>query len=373
MPHPNAAPAFDALRDVIARFDLPGGLIDVSRFGSGHINDTFVAEFESPGKRVRCIVQRVNRSVFQDVPRLMENIVRVTAHLASKNTDGQSRCSPSPLPSREGLPYWQGADGDFWRVYPFVEGGISHEMVENPHQAFEAARAFGSFQKALADLPGGRLHETIPHFHDTPKRFEALREAADLDLAGRKSGVLAELGFAWQREPDVSRLLELARAGAIPERVTHNDTKLNNVMLDQATGEAICVVDLDTVMPGLSLYDFGDLVRSAANTAAEDETDLSKVDVSLPVFEALVEGYVAGIGDILTDAEWEHLVFAAKLMSYEVGIRFLTDHLQGDVYFKIGHPGHNLERARNQLHLVSRIEAAEEALAAVVRRCRDKC
>ena len=230
--------------------------------------------------------------------------------------------------------------GNFWRVYLFVEGARTYDAVENPRQAFEAVRAFGLFQQALVDLPGERLHETIPHFHDTPKRFEALRLAAVADVAGRKKEVLAELDFAFQRETEAGRLLERVRLGEIPERITHNDTKLNNVMLDDQTGDGICVIDLDTVMPGLSLYDFGDLVRFGTNTAAEDE--------------------------------WDNLVFAGKLMTYEVGIRFLTDYLQGDQYFKIKHPAHNLDRARNQLALVARIETAHNDLSAIVSKFKNK-
>ena len=370
MANRSVIPSPDELRGILARFSLPGTLLTAERFGSGHINDTFVATYDQAGTRVRYILQRVNRHVFKNVPELMGNIIRVTTHIESKNSPSDSRRAPSLHKALDGLPYHQTPDGDFWRVCRFVEGARTYDVVEHPRQAYEAARAFGRFQQALADLPGGRLHETIPHFHDTPQRLENLRKAAEEDVEGRKHEVLAELEFAFSREPEVSRLLDLMAAGEIPERVTHNDTKLNNVMLDEKTGEGICVIDLDTVMPGLSLYDFGDLVRFAANTATEDEADLTKVDVSLPIFEAIVEGYIAGAGDILTDAEWDNLVFACKLMTYEVGIRFLTDYLQGDIYFQTHHPGHNLERARNQLRLVDRIEAADGALQAIVRRCR---
>ena len=366
----SAAPSPDDLAEILARFSLPGELLGIERFGSGHINDTYLVICDQAGSRARFILQRVNHHVFKNVPELMENIVRVTTHIESKNPPGESRSALRWSMTHEGLPYHQTQNGDFWRVCRFVEGARTYDAVEHPRQAYEAARAFGRFQHALADLSGGRLHETIPHFHDTRRRLENLRRAAEEDIVGRKHEVFAELEFSFERESEVSRLIDLMAAGEIPERVTHNDTKLNNVMLDDQTGEGICVIDLDTVMPGLSLYDFGDLVRFAANTAAEDETDLTKVDVSLPIFEAIVEGYVAGAGDILTDAEWDHLVFACKLMTYEVGIRFLTDYLQGDVYFKTQRPGHNLDRARNQLCLAARIEAADEALQAIVRRCR---
>jgi aminoglycoside phosphotransferase (APT) family kinase protein len=370
MANRSVTPSLEDFRKVVAPFSLPGILLDGERYGSGHINDTFVANYDQAGTRVRYILQRVNHHIFKNVPELMENIIRVTSHVESKNSANDSRRALTLRKTVDGLPYHQTPEGDFWRVYLFVEGARTYDAVEHPRQAYEAARAFGLFQQALADLPGGRLHETIPHFHDTPKRFENLRKAAEEDVAGRKHEVLAELEFAFKREPEVSRLLDLVAKGEIPERVTHNDTKLNNVMLDDKTGEGICVIDLDTVMPGLSLYDFGDLVRFGTNTAAEDETDPAKIDVSLPVFEAIVEGYVAGAGNILTDAEWDNRVFAGTLMTYEVGIRFLTDYLQGDIYFKIKHPGHNLERARNQLRLVDRIEAADEALQAIVRKYR---
>jgi Ser/Thr protein kinase RdoA (MazF antagonist) len=370
MANRSLTPSHDEMRDLAAHFPLHGTLLDAQRYGSGHINDTFVVTFDQAGMVVRYIFQRVNHTIFKNVPQLMENISRVTSHVAAKAAGQDNRRALTLVPTREGAAFHKTSEGDFWRVYLFVENARTYDAVENPRQAFEAARAFGLFQQALADLPGERLHETIPHFHDTPKRFAALRKAAEEDVAGRKREVLAELEFAFQREPEVSRLLDLVRAGEIPERVTHNDTKLNNVMLDDKTGEGICVIDLDTVMPGLSLYDFGDLVRFGANMAAEDETDPAKIDVSLPVFEAIVKGYVAGAGDILTAAEWDNLVFAGKLMTYEVGIRFLTDYLQGDIYFKTKHPGHNLDRARNQLRLVDRMEVAANAMEEIVSRNR---
>jgi Ser/Thr protein kinase RdoA (MazF antagonist) len=370
MVNPSVAHAPNDLREILARFSLPGSLLYAERFGSGHINDTYVASYDQAGTRGRYILQRVNHEVFKNVPELMENISRVTAHIESKIPANEIRRVPSLHLTVDGLPFHQTPQGDFWRVYRYVEGARTYDAVEDPRQAYEAARMFGQFQQSLADLPGGRLHETIPHFHDTPRRLQNLRRAAEQDVAGRRREVIAELDFALMREGEASRLIDLVAQGEIPERVTHNDTKLSNVMLDEQTGEGVCVIDLDTVMPGLSLYDFGDLVRFAANTAAEDETDLEKIDVSLKIFEAIVEGYVAGAGNILTDAEWDHLVFAAKLMTYEVGIRFLTDYLEGDMYFKTRHPKHNLERARNQMRLVDRIEAANGALQAIVRRCR---
>jgi len=363
-------PSIDSFRELAGYFQLQGVLREAHRLGSGHINDTFLTDFDEAGGAVRYIFQRINHDVFKNVPQLMENISRVTAHLAGK---GDRRSALKLVPTLGGESYYETPKGEFWRVYLYVEGTRTYDRVENPRQAFEAARTFGRFQQALADLPDARLHESIPHFHDTPWRVVALRKAAEADVAGRKKDVLAELEFAFQREGEAGRLLDLARAGEIPERVTHNDTKLNNVMLDDKTGEGICVIDIDTVMPGLSLCDFGDLVRFAANTGAEDEMDLAKVDVALPVFQAIAEGYIESAGSILTNAEWDNLVFSARLITYEIGIRFLTDYLQGDIYFKIKHPEHNLVRARSQLRLVDRMEAATGAMEAIVRRLRPAC
>jgi len=365
-------PPRDILREVVSQFPLHGSLCDAERYGSGHINDTFVATYDQAGARVRYIVQRINHKIFKNVPALMENISRVTSHVAAKAVGGDSRQTLTLVPRHGGTPFYESPEGDFWRVYLFVENSRTFDALENSSQAFEAARAFGRFQQSLADLSGSRLHETIPHFHDTPRRLDALRMAAQEDAVGRRKEVLAELDFAFRREKEAGRLLELVHSGDIPERVTHNDTKLNNVIFDNATGEGICVIDLDTVMPGLSLYDFGDLVRFAANTAAEDEPDRSKIDVSLTVFESIAKGYVSTAGDILTAAEWDNLAFAARLMTFEVGIRFLTDYLQGDIYFKTKRVGHNLDRARNQLYLVERMEVAKDMMSTIVRKLHDE-
>lgn len=370
VPDHSSNPPLEFFRELAAHFPLHGTLCDAKRYGSGHINDTFAVSFDQAGIRVRYILQHINQSVFKNVPHLMENISRVIAHLAATMDGTDHRRVLTLIPAHNGSSFYKTQAGEFWRVYTFIEGARAYDQSENLRQTFESARAFGGFQAALADLSGPPLHETIPHFHDTPKRFEALQLAAAADVAGRRKEVLSELDFAFQREAETGRLLNLARAGDIPQRVTHNDTKLNNVMLDDKTGKGICVVDLDTVMPGLSLYDFGELVRFGANAAAEDEPELLKVDVALPAFDAIVQGYIAGVGSILTTAEWDHLIDAAKLMTYENGIRFLTDYLQGDIYFKIRYSNHNLVRARNQLRLVDRMEAAAGAMAAIIRQHR---
>lgn len=351
-------------------FQFPGRYLSATPYGSGHINDTYAAAFEENGRSVRYILQRINHNIFKNPPVLMDNVARVTAHQALKlqaegNTDPR-RCLKI-VPAKTGLPYAQDADGNYWRVYHFIEGARTYDAIETPRQAFEAARAFGNFQKQVTDLPGERLVETIPNFHHTPKRFEALVQAIEADTHNRAASVKQEIDFILSREPVTRVLIELQQEGKIPERITHNDTKLNNVMLDDETQEGICVIDLDTVMPGLALYDFGDMVRTATSPRPEDELDLSLIVMQMPMFQALVDGYLTSAHSFLTPTERDHLAFSGKLITLEIGIRFLTDYLQGDVYFKIKREHHNLDRCRTQLRLVSCIEENEEAMNEVAR------
>lgn len=363
-------PSASEWRALIARFQLGGSFVSASPHGSGHINDTYAVTLDQAGTSVRYIFQRINDRIFRDVPALMDNIARVTRHLAGKLAGGPdcTRRTLTVVPARDGQPHVHDAALGWWRCYWFIERAASHDLIREPAQAREAARGFGQFQELLADLGGPRLHETIPAFHDTSARFRRLMIAAEKDAHDRLATVRAELRFAQERESEVTRLLDLHSSGEIPERVTHNDTKLNNVMLDDATGASVCVIDLDTVMPGLALYDFGDMVRTATNSAAEDETNLSLVHAREEFFTALVEGYLATARPFLTSAEIEHLTFAGRLMTFEVGIRFLTDHLEGDVYFKIKHPGHNLDRARNQFALLRSLESQDATFRAIVAR-----
>jgi Ser/Thr protein kinase RdoA (MazF antagonist) len=354
-----AAPELAAIAKAFA---LRGEFIEGGPHGSGHINDTFAVTCAAAGGRVRYVFQRINHRIFRDVPALMENVSRVTQHAARRGG------SLTLVPTRDGSPWHRDAAGGWWRAYDFVEGARTFDVIEGPRQAATAARAFGEFQKLLVDLPGGRLHETIPFFHHTRRRFEALQRAIAADAHNRAAGARAEIDFARDRESLVDVLLNLQARGAVPERITHNDTKLNNVMIDDVTGEGRCVIDLDTVMPGLALYDFGDMVRSATNAAAEDERDLGRVQSQLPIFEALVEGYLGAARDFLNDAEIAHLTFSGRLITFEIGIRFLTDHLDGDVYFKIKRPGHNLDRARNQFALLRSQEAQQAEMERIVRR-----
>jgi aminoglycoside phosphotransferase (APT) family kinase protein len=359
-----------------SHFEIAGDLVSATRYGTGHINESYLVTFDQEGARLRFLLQRLNTNVFRDAPALMENVLRVTSHLRARliaaGASDVSRRTLTVVPSRDGRSYHRGADGGFWRAYDFIEGTRTYDVVESPEVAREAARAFARFQRNLVDLPGVRLHETIADFHHSPRRFEAFEAAVAADSHRRAAGAAAEVRHAFEARARVERLVELAKSGQVPERVTHNDTKVNNVLFDAVSAgagspEAICITDLDTVMPGLVLYDFGDLVRTAATTAAEDERDLSRVRLAPEMFRALARGYIEEAGDFLTRAERDHLVFSAWLMTFEVALRFLTDHLQGDVYFRIHRPGHNLDRARAQFRLAQSIREAEGELEAWVR------
>lgn len=373
MTAPSANVSTAELVDIVKAFSISGGFKSGAAYGSGHINDTFEVVVELPDRSVRRIIlQRVNHWVFKNVPALMENIQRVTEHVSRRLAGGSSPNVPARsltlVPARDGRAFHRDALGGWWRCYHFIEGARTHDIIESPHQAREAARAFGEFQKVLVDLPGGRLNETIPNFHHTRSRFESFRSVVTADRVGRSKLAQGEIEFAHAHEPLVDVLLGLQARGEIPERITHNDTKLNNVMIDEITQRAVCVIDLDTVMPGLGLYDFGDMVRSATNSAAEDERDLSRVQARLTIFEALVEGYLAAARPFLNQAEIDHLVLSGQLITFEIGLRFLTDFLEGDVYFKTKRPDHNLDRARNQFALLRSLELQQTAMEAIVRK-----
>ena len=370
MSQPGNRPPVD-LPKVAQAFQLFGRFVEGAPYGSGHINDTFVIAMDQAGRPVRYLLQRINNRVFRNVPALMENIQRVTEHArntAVRNGGEDSRCVLTLVRSLEGAAWHRDPHGAFWRCYLFIENARTHDLVGNAQQAFEAARAFGEFQRMLVDLRGPRLHETIPGFHDTRSRFGALKRAIAEDRAGRMRSVGAEIEFALARERMAGVVLDLMARGEMPERITHNDTKFNNVMLDDTTSRAVCVIDLDTVMPGSALYDFGDMVRSATNSAAEDDPDASKVTMRMDIFEGLVAGYIASAGAFLNAAELAHLAFAGKLITYEIGLRFLTDHLEGDVYFKTKRQGHNLDRCRTQFALVASIERQEGEMQRLVER-----
>jgi Ser/Thr protein kinase RdoA (MazF antagonist) len=355
---------------IVREFALLGHYRSGALYGSGHINDTFAVVLDQAGTPVRYILQRINDRVFTNVPALMENIQRVTTHATKRAAESgmtdASRRALALVPTHVGAPYHRDPNGGWWRCYLFIEGARTHDVVRSPEQARAAARAFGEFQRLLVDLPGARLHETIPFFHHTRRRFEAFQRAVERDAHGRAAQARSEIAYALEREALVDVLLDLQARGEIPERVTHNDTKLNNVMLDDVTHEGICVIDLDTVMPGIALNDFGDMVRSGTNSAAEDERDLATVQARLPIFEALVEGYLGAARPFLNEAEIAHLAIAGQVITFEIGLRFLTDFLAGDTYFKIKRPTHNLDRAANQFAMVRSLVAQQAVMESIV-------
>ena len=351
---------------VANQFQFSGEFIDAVPMTHGHINDTIVVTYQQPDGTSRYVLQRINHHVFKNPVVVMDNIDRVTRHIRQKLVAAGAteidRRVLTLVPTRAGRNYHVTATGDHWRAYLFIEAAHIHDVVETPQQVTQAAREFGLFQKYLADLPAPRLAETIPDFHHTPRRFAALVRALTADAANRAALAKPEIDFALRHQPMTGHLL----AAGLPERVTHNDTKFNNIMLDDMTGEGLCVLDLDTVMPGLALYDFGDMVRTATSPAAEDELDLSKVKMQMPMYEALVSGYLATAGDFLTPAEKANLAFSGKLITFEIGIRFLTDFLEGDHYFKVHRASHNLDRCRTQFKLVESIEHQESAMNRLV-------
>ncbi len=365
--------ALSKLRQIAALFEVRADFVGGVPYGSGHINDTFCVNFDQAGHGgIRYIFQRINTHVFRKPEELMENISRVTRfsleRLLEQGHPEAYRRTLTCIPATDGKPFAVDQDGGYWRVYPFIERATGHDEMETDEQAFQAAMAFGKFQMLAAGLPGERLHETVPDFHDTPVRLDALLTAIDEDSHKRAVDVRKEIDFVLARTADCHRVSDLIASGQIPERVTHNDTKLNNVLLDDATTEGVCVIDLDTTMPGSALYDFGDLVRTAATNKREDDTRTETVSVRLDRFDALVKGYMVAGREFLNSAELENLAFSGKLLTLECGMRFLTDHLQGDTYFKTSHPGHNLERCRNQFAYVESIESKLSEMEEIVAR-----
>jgi len=341
-------------------FQIDGEFSHAAPYGTGHINDTYCAVFHQAGETARFLLQRINTVIFRNPAALMENIERVTSRLAAQlagQPDSMRRVL-NLIPTRDGHAWHRDEDGNDWRAYRFIENARTYDTVESTQHAYEAAKAFGQFQKMLVGIPAPRLHDTIPDFHHTPKRFTAFERALAADAANRAVLVKTEIAFALAHQSMANVLID----ANLPERVTHNDTKFNNVMFDDATGEGLCVVDLDTVMPGLALYDFGDMVRTATSPADEDERDLSKVSMQFPMFEALARGYLETAGSFLTEAEKQYLVFAGKLITFEQGIRFLTDYLSGDTYYKVHREEHNLDRCRAQFKLIESMEQQEETM-----------
>ena len=338
---------------------------DCVPYGGGHINDTFIASRD--GRPY--VLQRINTKVFSNPDELMENIHSVTDYLRKKikeNGGDPNRETMAVLLTEDGQKFYRDSEGDCYRVCVFVQDSITLESVSKPEEFYQSAKAFGKFQNMLSDFPAEKLHETIVNFHDTPDRVRQLKEAIEKNLSGRLDTCREEVEYALEQAKDASKVCDAMKEGSIPVRVTHNDTKLNNVLFDKDTLEGLCVIDLDTVMPGSLLYDFGDSLRYGANTAAEDEKDLDKVTFDLELFEAFTKGFVSEVKDSLTEREKELLAFSAKLMTYECGIRFLADYINGDTYFKTKYPEHNLDRAKNQFKLCKDIDLKMEEMNRIV-------
>ena len=349
------------LKEILSEFDID---INIEPYGSGHINDTYLCE-TSP----RFILQRINTSVFKDPHAVMENIDNVTSHLRVKIVEAggePDRETLNVIHTKNNEVFYKHPDGSCFRMYKFIENSVSYDIAERPEILTYAGQAFGKFQRMLSDFPADKLHETIVDFHNTPVRVQQLKDAMEKNASGRLESVGAEVEFALEYSKYASKVTDAMAQGDVLLRVTHNDTKLNNVLFDDVTDEGVCVIDLDTVMPGSVLYDFGDALRFGASSAVEDETDMDKIYFDLEKFEAFAKGFLGEVGECLTKKEIELLPLSALLMTYECGIRFLADYINGDTYFKIHRENHNLDRARNQFALVRDIERKLPAMAEIV-------
>lgn len=351
------------LKGICSKFEI---FTDIDNYGNGHINDTYLCD-ASPS----VILQRINTDIFKNVDELMENISNVTAHIKEKISSAGGNPERETLiliKTQDGKNYYKSQDGSCYRMYKFVEDTVSIDIPENPNQMYETGKAFGKFQRMLDDFDAETLHETIRDFHTTTKRVEQLKTAMESDCKGRLKEVQPEIEFALRYEKYASAITDAISEGTVPLRVTHNDTKLNNILFDKDTLEGICVIDLDTVMPGSMLYDFGDALRFGASTGAEDEINLDKIEFDLDMFDAFAKGFLSETGKCLTPKEIELLPLSALIMTYECGIRFLADYLNGDTYFKIHREHHNLDRARTQLKLVQDIESKLEDMAKIIKK-----
>lgn len=358
-------------KELVKNFNFQGEFIKAEPYGFGHINSTYAVYFKKNNSTThRYIMQKINSSIFKSPEKLMENIENVTEHIRNKviaEGGNAHREVLTLIRTTNGNSFYKSLNGDYWRSYIFIEDAQTYQLVEKPEHFYNSGKAFGKFQQALSDFPADSLHETIPDFHNTEKRYESFLKALRQDIKGRAKEVKEEIRFVVDRATDTKVLVELLKLGKLPLRVTHNDTKFNNVMIDNVTGDGICVIDLDTVMPGLTLYDFGDSIRSGATTAEEDEQELSKVWLDLKLFESFTKGFIETAGQALTERELQYLTFSAKLMTFECGMRFLIDYLEGDVYFRIHKEKHNLYRARNQFKLVADMEKKQQYMQEIVK------
>jgi hypothetical protein len=356
------------LRDVYSGFRAEGSFLKGIPFGSGHIHDTFLAETDGPDNY---IMQRLNRNVFRNIPEMQENIERVTLHIRNKlkmkeGADVKRECLRF-LEAEDGRTWIKDSSGEFWRISIFITRHRSYDTIDSPLKAFEGGRAIGRFQSMLADFKGRPLHDTIPYFHNTTRRLETLYEKISQDPAGRAGSVKDEIGFVSERAEKMQVLLRLGKEGRIPVRITHNDTKFNNILLDE-NDRALCLIDLDTVMPGYVHYDFGDAMRTGSCRASEDEEDLSAVEMDMSLFSAFAEGYLGEMRTILNAAETEYLPFSPLVITFTQAVRFLSDYIDGDKYYKIHYPEQNLRRTRTQVKLIKSMERNYPAMQGVVKK-----
>ena len=357
---------------ICKHFETPGSFVDAHPFGSGHINDTYLVTHDDNGIRVLTVLQRINHEIFKDPPSVMENILRVTNHIREKlraeGADNISRRVLTVLQTHSGNANWRDHDGNFWRQYVFIENGKTYDTPQSPELVYRAAKAFGRFLKMLEDLPGPPLNVSIPDFHNGFKRLLTFQEVLLANPYNRAKNAKPEIEFVLQYAYILDELSQLVSKGLVPIRTTHNDAKINNVIFDADTGESLCIIDLDTVMPGAILYDFGDMVRTYTCPAPEDEKDLSKVELKTDLFESLVRGFLEETAEFIAAAERRYLLFGGKAITFEQAVRFLTDYLRGDVYYRTSYSEHNLDRCRTQLKLMQSIMQQEEILSAIVER-----
>ena len=352
-------------------FAVKGQVKSCEPYGSGHINLTFRLVCEEDGQEYVYILQQMNHDVFRDIDGLMKNVKGVTSYLRRQileNHGDPDRETLNLVPTKDGKDYYQDSIGNYWRAYLFIDRATCYNLVEKEEDFYQSGKAFGRFQCLLADYPADELTETIPDFHNTAARVLTFQKAVEEDVMGRAAGVQDEIRFVREREKDMSLAYDLQKEGRLPLRVSHNDTKLNNIMIDDATGQALCIIDLDTIMPGFSIFDYGDSIRFGANTAQEDERDLSKVSLSLPLFEIYTRGFLEGSEGRLTETETDMLPYGARMMTLECGMRFLTDYLQGDTYFHTSREGHNLDRCRTQFALVADMERKWSQMKDIVKK-----
>lgn len=358
-------------KSILANFHTVGKFLTATPYGSGHINDTRLVTYEEEGKEHTYILQKINHNVFKNPEELMDNFVAVTAYLRDiieKDGGDPDRETLNVIKTKDGKNVYKTESGEFWRLLTFISDSVSYDKVENPEQFYSSALSFGNFQYQLRDFPAETLYETIPNFHNTPDRLKKFEEAVAADVCGRADSVKEEIAFVRARSEFANTLENEHAAGRLPLKVTHNDTKLNNILFDEKTGKALAVIDLDTIMPGYSVNDFGDSIRFGATTALEDEADLSKVNFDISLYELYVKGFIEGAKGGLTECELDMLPIGAIMMTFECGTRFLTDYLSGDTYFRTSRPGHNLDRARNQFKLVSDMEKALGEMKSIVKK-----